>query len=172
MATALGGGKGLFRRYSAEGEPGGSFGDLFLEELQTSVAADGWIVSSGPGTLIYPFRNAGLLISYSIDGRLRYFRETVDPLKLPEVKIDAAGRQSLVEGTPVATVNGSLAGDSLFLLSIAGSERVLDVYGAADGTYRHSTKPPEPDARYVVLTEDRLYSASQWGVTIWRRPAE
>jgi hypothetical protein len=45
----------------------------------------------------------------------------------------------------------------------------LDVYGAADGSYRYSMKPPEPDARYVVLTEDRLYSASKRGLTIWKR---
>lgn len=169
VATSLGGGEGLFRRYAGRGEPKGSFGALFQEELQTSVAADGWIVPAGPGILIYPFRNAGLLVSYSVDGRLRFFRQAIDPVPLPKVRVDAAGRQSVVAETPVSTVSGSVAGDSLYLLSMTDTGKVLDVYGASDGSYRYSMKPPEPDARYVVLTEDRLYSASARGVTVWRR---
>lgn len=169
VATSLAGGEGLFRRYSRRGEPKGSFGRLFEEDFQTSVAADGWIVPAGPGILIYPFRNAGLLISYSVDGRLRFFRQTIIPMPLPKVRVDAAGRQSPLAETPVSTISGSVAGDRLYLLSPMGDGKVLDVYGAADGGYRYSMKPPEPDARYVVLTEDRLYSASQRGVTIWKR---
>jgi hypothetical protein len=170
VATSLAGGEGLFRRYSRDGDPKGSFGALFQEDFQTSVAADGWIVPAGSGVLIYPFRNAGLLVSYSVDGRLRFFRQTIVPMTLPKVRVDAAGRQSPLADTPVSTISGSVAGDSLYLLSAAGNEKVLDVYGAADGSYRYSMKPPEPDARYVVLTEDLLYSASARGVTIWRRP--
>lgn len=169
VATSLGGGEGLFRRYSRDGDPKGSFGALFQEELQTSVAADGWIVPASPGALIYPFRNAGLLVSYSIDGRLRFFRQTIDPVPLPKVRVDAAGRQSVVAETPVSTISGSVAGGGLYLLSMTDAGRVLDVYGAADGSYRYSMKPPEPDARYVVLTEDLLYSASRRGVTVWKR---
>lgn len=169
VATSLAGGEGLFRRYSRRGDPKGSFGRLFPEEFQTSVAADGWIVPAGPGIVIYPFRNAGLLISYSVDGRLRFFRNTIVPVPLPRVQVDSAGRQSVPAETPVSTISGSVAGDRLYLLSPMGDGKVLDVYGAADGGYRYSMKPPEPDARYVVLTGDRLYSASKRGLTIWKR---
>jgi hypothetical protein len=174
VATGLAAGKGLFRRYTGKGEPEGSFGAFFQEEFQTSVAADGWIVPAGPGILIYPFRNAGLLASYTVDGRSRYFRRTIDPVPLPKVRVDAAGRQSLGAETPLSTISGSVVGDGLYLLSAtsaANTGRVLDVYDAATGSYRYSFKPPEPDARYVVLTEDFLYSASARGVTIWRRSA-
>ena len=169
VATSLAGGEGLFRRYSRKGDRKDSFGSLFQDEFQTSVAADGWFVPAGPGVLIYPFRNAGLLVSYSMDGRLRFFRQTIAPLPLPRVKVDAAGRQSVPTEIPVSTVSGSVAGDSLYLLTPTGAGKVLDVYGTVDGSYRYSMKPPEPDARYVVLTEDRLYSASKRGVTIWKR---
>lgn len=168
VATSLAGGEGLFRRYSDQGDLEGSFGTLFQKDFQTWIAADGWFVPAGPSALIYPFRNAGLLISYSMDGRLRFFRNTINPVPLPRIKVDAAGRQSVPAETPVSTVSGSVVGDSLYLLAPTGDGKVLDVYGAADGTYRYSIKPPEPDARYVVLTEDRLYSASKRGVTIWK----
>lgn len=169
VATSLAGGEGLFRRYSDQGDLEGSFGALFQKDFQTWIAADGWFVPAGPGVLIYPFRNAGLLISYSMGGRLRFFRNTIVPVPLPRIRVDAAGRQSVPPETPVSTVSGSVVGDSLYLLAPTGDGKVLDVYGADDGSYRYSIKPPEPDARYVVLTEDRLYSASKRGVTIWRR---
>lgn len=168
VAVGVTGGKGLFRRYSADGEPEGSFGALFQEELQTWVAADGWFVPGAPGALIYPFRHAGLLVSYTMDGRLRFFRRTIAPLPLPQVRVDAAGRQSLPDA-PLASISGSVVGNDLHLLTAMGDERVLDVYDAGSGSYRHSLRPPEKDARYVVLTADRLYSASRRGVTVWRR---
>jgi DNA-binding beta-propeller fold protein YncE len=169
VATSITGGEGLFRRYSDKGDPKRSFGALFQKDFQTWAAADGWFVPAGPGLLIYPFRNAGLLISYAMDGRLRFFRQTIHPVPLPRIKVDAAGRPSVPAETPVSTVSGSVVGDSLYLLTPAGDGKVLDVYGTVDGGYRYSMKPPEPDARYVVLTEDRLYSASRRGVTIWKR---
>ena len=55
------------------------------------------------------------------------------------------------------------------MLSAGGKDRVVDVYDVETGSYRWSLRPPEPDARYVVLTADRLFSASRRGVTIWRR---
>jgi hypothetical protein len=132
------------------------------------VAADGWFVSGEPGALIYPFRNAGLLVSYTMDGRLRFFRQTIAPISLPQVRIDAAGRQSIPDATLVS-ISGSVVGNDLHLLAAMGDERVLDVYDAGTGSYRYSLRPPERDARYVVLTADRLYSASRRGVTVWKR---
>lgn len=164
VATGSTGGEGLFRRYSEEGKLESAFGSLFPEDLQTSPAADGWIVPAGNGFL-YPFRNAGLLLSYTWDGRLRFFRQTIDPVPLPKVRIDSSGRQS-VGDAPVAAISGSVVGSDLYVLG--GSRKVLDVYDVETGSYRHSVKPPEDDARYVVLTKDRLYSASKRGVTVWR----
>lgn len=165
VAVGLTGGEGLFRRYSADGEPEGSFGALFQEEFHTWVPADGWFVSGEPGVLIYPFRYAGLLVSYTMDGRLRFFRQTIAPVPLPNVRIDAAGRPS-VPDAPLVSVSSSIVGEDLFVFT---GERVLDVYDAEAGSYRYSIRPPEKDARYVVLTADRLYSASRRGVTVWRR---
>jgi hypothetical protein len=164
VATGIEGGQGLFRRYFLNGEPVGAFGALFPEHFQTSIAADGWIVPTPEG-IFYAFRNAGLLVSYTWDGRLRFFRQTIDPVPLPKVKIDAAGRQSVPDATVVA-LSSSVVGDEWFVLN---GERALDVYDAETGSYRYSLRPPEADARYVVLTGDRLYSASKRGVTIWKR---
>ncbi len=163
-ATGSTGGEGLFRRYSEEGKLESSFGNLFPEDLQTSMAADGWIIPAGD-RFLYPFRNAGLLISYTWDGRLRFFRQTIEPVPLPKVRVDSAGRQS-VGDAPVAAISGSVVGDDLYILG--GSRRVLDVYDVGTGSYRYSMRPPEDGARYVVLTEDRLYSASRRGVTVWK----
>lgn len=169
VATSFEGGDGLFRRYSAEGEPEGAFGALFQEEFHTSLAADGWIVPAGSkdsAAWIYPFRNAGLLVSYTMDGRLRYFRQTVDPVPLPSVRVDAGGRQNVAENTPVVSISGSVVGSELYVLN---ASKELDVYDAGTGRYRYSLKPPEGDTRYVVLSGDLLYSAGRRGVTIWRK---
>lgn len=168
VATGLTGGPGLFRRYSATGELLGSFGALFAEELHSSLAADGWIVTNGE-FLVYPFRNAGLLVSYSVDGRLRFFRETITPVPLPNVHVDAAGLPSVDRNAPLASISGSIVGDELYVLSDAPDGRVLDVYETEHGTYRYSLHPPEKDARFLVVTADRLCSASRRGVTVWRQ---
>src|SRR6185295_9067617 len=107
--------------------------------------------------------------SYTIHGRLRFFRQTIRPVSMPVVHVDAAGGQTIDREAPLASLSGSVAGGDLFLLSDARPERVLDVYDAATGTYRSSFHLPERDARCVVVTEDRLFSASRRGVTIWRR---
>ena len=167
VATGLTGGQGLFRRYSASGEFEGSFGALFAEEMHSSLAADGWIVSNGE-FLVYPFRNAGLLVSYSMDGRLRFFREAIAPVPLPSVHVDAAGLPSVDRNAPLASISGSIVGDELYVLSDAPGGRALDVYETEHGSYRYSLHSPEADARFVVVTADRVYSASRRGVTVWR----
>jgi hypothetical protein len=163
-------GRHLFQRFSAGGEPGAAFGAFFPEEVQSSLTADGWIVPIGPDAFVYPFRHAGLLASYTLDGRLRFFRRTIDPLRLPPVHFDTAGGQTIDPAAPQASFSASVVGRDLFVLSAgSGKDRVVDVYDAETGSYRWSLRPPEPDARYVVLTADRLFSASRRGVTIWRR---
>ncbi|HZF11587.1 MAG TPA: hypothetical protein VFE33_22590 [Thermoanaerobaculia bacterium] len=164
----------LFQRYSAAGKLESSFGRFFPAEVQTALTADGWIVDLPDGGFVYLFRHAGLLAAYSRDGRLRYFRRTVVPLPWPEVRVDVGGNQSFGPTPPLASVSGSVvggAGGELYVLSAEGAQkgRVLDVYGAADGTYRYSLEPPEGDARSVVLTADRLWSAGRRGLTLWRR---
>ena len=163
VATSIAGGEGLFRQYSKEGEQEGAFGALFPEELQTSIAADGWIIPAKYG-FFYPLRNAGYIVSYDWDGRLRFFRQTIDSVSLPSVRMDAAGRQSVPDAALVS-ISGSVMGDDLFVLT---GGKVLDVYDAGTGSYRYSLRPPETDARYVILTGDRLYSASGRTVTVWR----
>jgi hypothetical protein len=167
VATGVTGGQGLFRRYSAAGEMEGSFGAMFAEDLQSSLAADGWIVSTSD-FLVYLFRNAGLLISYTMDGRLRFFRETIAPVPLPMVHVNGAGRASVEREAPLASISGSIVGDELYILSDAApGGRAIDVYETGQGSYRYSLRPPEADARYVLVTGDHLYSASRRGVTIW-----
>ena len=162
-------GKHLFQRFSANGEPGATFGTFFPEEVQSSLTADGWIVPSGPDSFVYPLRHVGILASYTFDGGLRFFRRTIDPLRLPPVHFDTAGGQTIGPTEPQASFSASVVGPDLFVLDASQKDRVIDVYDAATGSYRWSMHPPEPDARYVVLTADRLFSASRRGVTIWRR---
>jgi hypothetical protein len=162
-------GKHFFQRFSAAGEPGAAFGIFFPEEVQSSLSADGWMVAAGPDAFVYPFRHAGLLASYTYEGRLRFFRRTIDPLRLPPVHFDTAGGQTIAPEAPQASISASVVGGDLFVLSAGnGQDRVVDVYDVETGSYRWSMHPPEPSARYVVLTADRLFSASRRGVTIWR----
>jgi hypothetical protein len=162
-------GKHLFQRFSADGEPGSSFGTFFPEEVQSSLTADGWIVPTGPDAFIYPLRHVGILASYTLDGRPRFFRRTIDPLRLPPVHFDAAGLQTIDPAAPQDSFSASVVGQDLFVLNAASKDRVIDVYDVETGSYRWSLRPPEPDARYVIVTADRLFSASRRGVTIWRR---
>lgn len=174
VVTRFEGSEGLFHRYSvtaAGAEPAGSFAALFPERFQNSLALDGWMVPLSPGAFVYLFRNAGLLAAFTWQGRPLFFRRTLDPVPLPEVHIDPAIGQSVPRESPLASISGSVVGDDLWVLSATGrsGERVLDVYDARTGTYRYSVEPPEKDARYVVLTSDRLFSAGRGGVTVWRR---
>jgi len=171
VATRFEGSAGLFHRYSAGGEPAGSFAALFPEKFQNALAADGWLVPSGPGSFVYIFRNTGLLAAYTLEGRPLFFRRTLEPVPLPEIHIDPAAGQSIPQESSLASISGSVVGTDLWILSAQRdrTERALDVYDAGTGTYRYSVAPPEKDARYVVLTADRLFSASRRGVTVWRR---
>jgi DNA-binding beta-propeller fold protein YncE len=171
VATRFEGSEGLFHRFSATAEPAGSFAALFPDRLQNSLALDGWMVPIGPSSFVYLFRNAGLLAAFTWQGRPLFFRRTLDPVPLPEVHIDPAIGQSVPQESPLASISGSVVGEDLWVLSAAGDpgERVLDVYDARTGSYRYSVEPPEKDARYVVLTSDRLFSAGRRGVTVWRR---
>jgi hypothetical protein len=170
VATHMTGSEGFFHRYSRTGEPAGSFAALFPERFQNALALDGWLVPTGAQSFVYLFRNAGLLAAFTTDGQPLFFRRTIEPVPLPEVRIDVAGVQSVSRDAPLASISGSTAGGELWVLSAQGrGERVLDVYDAGTGTYRYSVAPPEKDARYVVVTAGRLFSASARGVTIWRR---
>jgi hypothetical protein len=168
VATRFAGSEGLFHRYSAAGKPAGSFSALFPDKFQNALAIDGWIVPAGAGSFLYIFRNTGLLAAYTWDGRAIFFRETVEPLPLPEIQIDPDVGQTIPPETPLASISGSVVGRDLWILSASSRGRVLDRYDARTGTYQDSVEPPEKDARYVVLTADRLFSASRRGVTIWR----
>jgi hypothetical protein len=114
-----------------------------------------------------------LLAAYTMEGRPLFFRRTLEPVPLPEIHIDATVGQSIPQESPLASISGSAVGTDLWVLSATGDgtsgERVLDVYDAGTGTYRYSVEPPEKDARYVVLTGERLFSAGRGDVTIWRR---
>jgi DNA-binding beta-propeller fold protein YncE len=169
VATRFEGAEGLFHRYSLAGQPAGSFAALFPERLQNSLALDGWMVPLGPDSFVYLFRNAGLLAAFTWQGRPLFFRRTLDPVPLPEVHIDPAIGQSVPRESPLASISGSVVGEDLWILSATGDGRVLDVYDAGSGSYQYSVEPPEKDARYVVLTANRLFSAGRGGVTVWRR---
>lgn len=159
----------LFRRYSPEGRPLEAFGTFFPEARQNALTADGWFLPIGSGAIAYPFENAGLLASYSLDGRLRFFRETIDPAPLPVIAIDAAGGQRMAAKARRSTLSSSVLGDEIYLLGPQGkkSTRVLDVYGAKDGSYRYSLAPPDRDLRSFALAPGILYGASRHGLTIW-----
>ncbi len=99
VATGIEGGQGLFRRYFLNGEPVGAFAALFPEDLQTSIAADGWIVPHAGGDLLrLPQRRASRLLH----GRPAPLLPAVDRSRSPaEGGIDAAGRQSVPDATVV-----------------------------------------------------------------------
>jgi hypothetical protein len=168
VATSVAGGPALFHRYSASGENEGSFGRFFEDPLQSARAADGWIVG-GSGFFVYFFRNIGLIAAFTWDGTPRYLRTTIAPVPPIQVHIDAAGHPSVDRRAPLASVGGGVWKDELYVLSeIAPGRRILDVYGVDDGSYRYSIRPPEDDARSILLAEGRLYVASHRGVSVWR----
>jgi hypothetical protein len=170
VATVPAQGEPLFQRFSGTGRPGKQFGKLLEEEMQNALTADGWMVPVNVNEFIYLFRHVGLIASYSMDGKFRYLRRTIDPVPLPEVRIDASGGYSVSKDAPLASISGSVVQGELLILTVRkGGERVLDVYDAGTGAYRYSFRPPETDSRYALLTSERFYNASRRGLTIWRR---
>jgi hypothetical protein len=163
----------LFRRYSAAGRPLESFGAFFHQSLQSSLTADGWFLGLDSGSFAYPFRRAGLLASYTFDGRLRFFRSTIDPVPLPDIKIDSAGGQRADTKRGLSALSGSTLADEIFLLGSEGGHgaRVVDVYGAEEGSYRYSLSPPDPNLRSFALAPGYFYGISPDGLRIWRHSA-
>lgn len=170
LAILHAGDSGLFRRYSAEGRALQSFGTFFPSPLQNSLTADGWLLGIGSGAFAYPFRHAGLLASYTQDGRLRFFRGTIDPVLLPEIAIDSSGGQRKDRKNRLSALSASALGGEIYLLGTEERKgtRVLDVYSAKDGSYQYSLTPPGHSLHSLALAPGRLYGAGEHDLTTWR----
>lgn len=164
------GGSGLFRRYSAEGRPLESFGTFFPAALQNSLTADGWLLGIDSGAFAFPFRHAGLLASYTLDGRLRFFRATIDPVLLPEIAIDSNGGQRTDRKRRLSALSAGALGGEIYLLATEGRgrTRLLDIYSAEDGSYQYSLTPPDQGIHSLALAPGRLYGARQHDLAIWQ----
>lgn len=167
VATPLKRSPSFFLRYDAGGQLLNSFAELFPEDVQSALTVDGWLVNAGSDAFVFLFRQASLLASYSTAGDLRFLRQTINPGPFPKIQVDSAGRQRIDPEARLASISGSFVDGNLYVLS-AERGRSLDVYAMGTGEYLYSFEAPEKDARYVVLSRDRLFSASRRGVTVWQ----
>lgn len=183
MLPAAGGGltlmlpltsENLFARFGPDSRLQAEFGKLVDDRLN-GIALDGWIGAAGDGAIVYVPYYFGLIASYSPSGKLKYLARTVDRVPAPTIHRSGEGDIWVDPDTRVSTKNAWLDQGSLYLLSgnDAGTRftRVIDVYDAATGTYRHSFKAPEAGSGLVVRG-GALFLVKDTSVCAWTfRPA-
>jgi hypothetical protein len=168
------GARELFAIHRATGELIASFGTLLEHQDQTGVALTGWMtVGSDRQSIVFAPRYGGLLGSYGLDGKTRFFTETIDRPELPKLgKRTEKNRRSHAKSTDISSV--SVRDEWVYVLAHLtrpeGVLTVVDRYSEHDGSYHDSFTLPE---RYnaIKVAGDALYVRGKESVVVWRRQA-
>jgi hypothetical protein len=163
----------LFHSYSSNGEAQSAFGSLIEQQGENSIALDGWIDGDREGSLYYASRSAGLIAAYGPTGRVRFLRQTIDPIPLPELELRGGAR--IIAPGDRSAVSMNVDGDQIYVLAEVDYRRstrhqVIDVYSKKDGSYLYSRRLPQVYA-YAFAAGSRLYTVSEGQVTVWREAA-
>lgn len=124
------------------------------------------------GNILFTGLHKGVLASFRPDGRTNYIVNTIDPVPLPHVRVDAIRSDALSDGGQTAALSLSVDDGTAICPSGSaprgGAVPLVDEYTARDGSYLASF--PAPEACHQVIAQGRkLYTVSAIGVTVWRR---
>lgn len=164
----------LFARFGPDSRLQAEYGKLVDDRLN-GIALDGWISSTDDGSIVYVPSYFGWIASYSPSGKLKYLAQTVDRIPPPTIHRSGEGDIWVDPDARVNAKSAWLDRGNLYLLSSndAGTRfsKVIDVYDAATGTYRHSLQAPEPSSG-VVVRGGSLFTVKDTSVCAWTfRPA-
>lgn len=162
----------LFEKYNAAGKLQSSFGSLLPNQDELHLLIDGWIEIGNDNALYFTFVRAGLIGSFSSQGVLRFFVETIDRIPLPKIEVFAKGSGMRIDQkAPLAALSMNVIDSTIYILSWAGSigrkGMVVDTYRTADGAYLESFEIPEK-CRFAYFTEKSIYTVEDTTVTKWK----
>lgn len=164
----------LFGRFDGNGRKTEEFGVFLENQARNSQALDGFVEPAGPDGFVYAGMFAGLLASYTEDGKPRFLVQTVDPRPLPRIVRD--NQESWVsQGADYSTLALSVADAGIHLLSYmrSGVKRVgtLDTYDRSDGAYLYSRRVPGK-CSWAFVTDDHVYTVKDATITKWKLPRD
>lgn len=165
----------LFALYGEDGKEIRSFGTLLPEQAKRGLALDGYIALGGNQGLVYTPNRAGVIASFSNDGNLRWYVETIERVEFPKLYTKGEPGSAVTWIDPKArwaTLSISVVGDEIFLLSAtrADTEKrsVIDVYSLHDGSYAYSFRLPTR-CSYASVSENFVVAVSDTSVIRWQR---
>ena len=160
----------LFHIYTADGEKESSFGILSSERYEINgiemvghgLGFAGWTSTNGDDSFIYVGNWGGGMISFNIDGSLRFFRESLVPAPFPgsipsgdrdnTMSVDMEG---VKEQHMALNVWHNVYYEYIFDLEEGG--RFVDAYSYVTGDYLYSI--PNPDDCWIYfITDSAIYA--------------
>lgn len=165
----------MFHNFTASGQSAGGFGVLVPDQIERAVVLQGELEPTRDGGVVYAPLRGGYLARFSSDGKLVYYRETVESHPYPDMTTREDGGRVVAPAAreQLSAVSASVQGDSLFVLTAAqvqGRRRaVVDVYDVETGTYHYSFVSPQRGARAIHVSPRYLYVTSDTMVTAWPR---
>lgn len=162
----------LFEKYDAAGKLQSSFGSLLPYQDGFHLLIDGRIEIGNDNALYFTFVRAGLLASFSSQGVLRFFVETIDRIPLPKIEVIAKGSGMRIDPkAPWVALSMNVSDSNIYILSWAGSigrkGMVVDTYRTTDGAYLESFEIPEK-CQDAYFTEKFIYTVEDTTVTKWK----
>ena len=150
------------------------FGTLVKNQFFSSIALAGTIgVSPDEDYFVYVGLYGGRMASFSPDGSLRFYVETIDGAPFPPVvKVENDAYKISRRGEKVSQVLATLTREEIYIVRTRwrGSdlEAFLDVYDPADGMYRYSIRYELP-CKPLLLTDVLFFASCDGYVQKWRR---
>jgi len=155
----------LFTKYDMQDNPEIAFGRLSPDQLKMWLVFDGYTDVDRNNNLYFSFFRAGLLLSYSSDGQLRFFIKTIDQVPMAKViyfnkGVDISGSY-IDRKAPFTGVNINIDKSNIYIYDIFGSKKencsVIDQYDTKDGSYICSYKLPEK-ITCMYFSEESIYT--------------
>ena len=152
----------LFERFNPDGDASRLlFGRVVENQRRNALAVTGFLASD-QSTVVYSAGYGGFVGRWSAnDGELRYLRPTVVDQNFPNVVQEGGATFVAPEDRRGASFGVSVYGDSIYILSGDGRQRVVDVYEIGRGDYQYSFPLPDQattgmsifDGRYILTTD-------------------
>jgi len=154
---------------------------VFSREIPAGIGKNGYLLRHpNRPTMFYVGRFGGRLSKFTLDGDLRFHRQTIDPNDYPAPVALGGGASFTMDQSNVnslralagVTDEGVYVGIILMLEDVSSGLRyVVDRYDPETGDYVYSYDSPNPDCAIVQMTNAHAYTHCPLDQSIerWRR---
>lgn len=165
----------LFEIYRLERKSDGSyrlrllrrFGEFLEDQAANSLLLDG-MITGADSFFVYAPRRIGWLTAFYPDGRLKFHRQTIEPVPIPRL-IRRGATEYVDRSAPIVTYELTVAGDRLYTWTEGKDGRpYIEVYDAHTGDYQFSMPVPNSIKGLIDVKDTLLYVAHDTTVAVWR----